>query len=245
MLFRQFRRHFGIASRRVAVQTHVAWYWRWAIVALSIGILAAAVWFAYRFSQGFTAVGREDLAERVVILQDQVQSLEQENARLRADLAASDSRLKIESGMRADMTRQLKSLSEEVSVARDESAVLKALLAQAGKAPGVSITRFRVQRDGDDFRYRLTIMHNASGEREFQGQLRLVANLVQDGRPVAVPLPLAGGEALPATALSFKLFQSVEGSFRVPGNATLRSLEVRVFENGVAQPRATQTAVVS
>jgi hypothetical protein len=69
--------------------------------------------------------------------------------------------------------------------------------------------------------------------------------VIQDGGQVALALPLPGGEAAPSTALSFKLFQPVEGTFRLPGNATLRSLEVRVFENGTAQPKATQTALVS
>ncbi|MBY0437882.1 MAG: hypothetical protein K2W80_06790, partial [Burkholderiales bacterium] len=198
------------------------------MLAVAAGIVGAAAWFAWTLAFGGAAgdgVPGNDRAD----IQAQVVALEQENARLRADLAETDSRLKIESGMRVDMTRQLKALADEAASARDESAVLKALLAQNGRTPGVSISRFRVQRDGDGYRYRLTLMHNATGDREFQGQVRLVANVIQDGKAVAMPLPVAGGEAQPATALSFKLFQPLEGTFRIPGNATLRSLEVRVF----------------
>ncbi len=244
MLLRRFRRHFGISSRQVAVQTRLAWYWRWTLMAGAAGAVAAAAWFAWTLGTGLPADGGP-AGDNLLDLQEQVAALEQENTRLRADLAETDSRLKIESGMRADMTRQLKALADEAASARDESAVLKALLAQNGRTPGVSISRFRVQRDGDGYRYRLTLMHNATGDREFQGQVRLVANVMQDGKPVAMALPLAGGEAQPATALSFRLFQPLEGTFRIPGNATLRSLEVRVFENGAAQPKATQTALVS
>jgi len=245
MILRKFRRHFGVSSRKVAVQAHLAWYWRWMIVLLSVGIIAGSVWFAYHFSQGFTTAGREGLAQSVGELQAQVQALEQENARLRADLAASDSRLKIEGGMRVDMTRQLKSLSEEASIAKDETAVLTAMLTQTGRMPGVSISRLRIQRDGAEFRYRFTIVHNAAGGREFEGQLRMVANLVQDGKPFTMALPRPDGDAVPSTALSFKMFQPLEGTFQIPDNATLRSFEVRVFENGIAQPRATQTALPS
>jgi uncharacterized membrane-anchored protein YhcB (DUF1043 family) len=247
ILLRKFRRHFGISARRVAVQTHLAWYWRWAIIGLTVGILVGSVWFAYRFSQGFTAVGRDDLVQRVDELKGRLDEVEQEALRLRTELASSERQLQIEKAMRADMTKQLKSLADEASTAKDEAAVLQALLAQSGKAPGVSISRFRVQRDGDkgSFRYRFTLVHAAQGEREFRGQLRLVANVIQDGKTVALALPQAGGEPAPPTALSFKLFQPVEGTFTLPGNLTLRSLEVRVFENGVAQPRLTQTAVLS
>lgn len=241
---RSFRRRFGMSSRRVAVQPHAAWYLRWLIIVMSVVILGGALWFAYSYSRGFTAAGREDLAEIVVELRSRLEVLEQDNAQLRADLAASESRLKIENAMRLDMTRQMKGLLEDTSVAKDEVAVMKALLSQSDKLPPVSINGFRVQRDGELFRYRLTLMHSP-GNREFQGQLRLVANIVQDGRPRTLVLPEAAGEAAPATALSFRLFQPLEGTFQVPENATLRSLEVRVFENGVAQPRATQTALVS
>jgi hypothetical protein len=244
MLLRTFRRHFGISSRKVAVQMHLAWYWRWARIAAVLGTIALGAWFAWSLTLGRPAPSGR-VGETVAELQEQVAALEQENTRLRADLAASESALKIDAGMRTDMTRQLKTLAEEAASARDESAVLKALLAQNGKAPGVSISRFRVQRDGDGYRYRLTLVHNTAGDREFQGQVKLVANVVQDGKPVALPLPASGGAAAPSTILSFKLFQPVEGTFRLPGNASLRSLEVRVFENGAAQPRATQTALVS
>jgi hypothetical protein len=244
MLLRKFRRHFGISSRKVAVQTHLAWYWRWMLLAGAVGAVGAAAWFAWTLSVGRPAV-EGPAAGNPHDLQEQVAALERENTRLRAELAETDSRLKIESGMRADITRQLKALADEAASARDESAVLKALLAQNGRTPGVSISRFRVQRDGDGYRYRLTLMHNATSDREFQGQVRLVANVIQDGKAVAMALPVAGGEAQPATAVSFRLFQPVEGTFRLPGNATLRSLEVRVFENGAAQPKATQTALAS
>jgi len=244
MFLRTFRRHFGISSRKVAVQTHLAWYWRWALMAGLVAVVSAGGWFAWAAYTG-TSAGDGERTGTLAELQESVAALEQENTRLRADLASTESKLKIEAGMRVDMTRQLKTLSDEAASARDESAVLKALLAQNGKAPGVSISRFRVQRDGDGYRYRLALVHNTTGDREFQGQVRLVANVIQDGRQVALALPLAGGEAAPSTALSFKLFQPVEGTFRLPGNVTLRSLEVRVFENGAVQPRATQTALVS
>jgi len=241
---RSLRRHFGVSSRTVAVQARLAWYWRWTILLGTLGMLAAAGWFAWTLIVGTPPI-REDASGRLDELQAQLAALEQENSRLRADLAAADSRLKIEGGMRADMTRQLKTLADEAASARDETAVLKALLAQNGKSPGLSISRFRVLRDGDGYRYRLTLMQNAAQPREFQGQIRLVANVIRDGKAVAIALPIAGDQSPPVTALSFRLFQPVEGTFRIPADATLRSLEVRVFENGTAQPRATQTALVS
>jgi Ser/Thr protein kinase RdoA (MazF antagonist) len=211
-----------------------------------VALLAAGAWAAYSAMRGPGALSREELETQVEALGARVASLEQENAKLRTEAAAAERQSMIERSARENIARQMKSLAEEVAAAKDETAILQTLLGQGGKA-GVSVSRFRVERDAEPrgFRYRLTVVHASGATRDFQGQLRLVANVVQDGRPVSLPLTDANGAPLGPTALSFRLFQPVEGSFRLPANATLRSLEARVFENGVAQPRAVQTAPVS
>jgi len=241
-VLRQLRRHFGIAARRVAVQTHVPWYVRWAGSVVAVALLAAGAWYGYSALRGPAELTREELEARVETLGARVVTLEQENAKLRTDAAAAEQQLVIERSARENIARQMKSLADEVAAAKDETAILQTLLGQGGKA-GVSVSRFRVEREAEprSFRFRLTVVHASGAGRDFQGQLRLVANVVQDGRPVSLPLTDAGGTLLGPTALSFRLFQPVEGSFRLPANATLRSVEARVFENGVAQPRAVQT----
>ena len=44
--------------------------------------------------------------------------------------------------------------------------------------------------------------------------------------------------------LNFKFFQRVEGTFKVAPGAVVKSLQVRVFENGASTPRLTQTVNV-
>ncbi|MND01596.1 hypothetical protein D3C83_206460 [compost metagenome] len=45
----------------------------------------------------------------------------------------------------------------------------------------------------------------------------------------------------PALKLKFKYYQRVEGSFRVPPGAAVRSVTARAFEAGQPGPRATRT----
>jgi hypothetical protein len=45
--------------------------------------------------------------------------------------------------------------------------------------------------------------------------------------------------------LSFKFFQRVEGTFKVSPEAVLKSMQVRVYENGATQPKLTKDASVS
>jgi len=43
--------------------------------------------------------------------------------------------------------------------------------------------------------------------------------------------------------LSFKHFHRFEGTFRVNPKSRVENVQVRVFENGVVQPRATHSAL--
>jgi hypothetical protein len=45
--------------------------------------------------------------------------------------------------------------------------------------------------------------------------------------------------------VNFKFFQRVEGSFKVPSGAVVKSMQVRVFETGASTPKLTQTVTVS
>lgn len=45
--------------------------------------------------------------------------------------------------------------------------------------------------------------------------------------------------------LNFKFFQRIEGTFKIPPDAVVKSLQVRVFENGGNAPKLTQNVNIS
>jgi hypothetical protein len=45
--------------------------------------------------------------------------------------------------------------------------------------------------------------------------------------------------------VSFKLFQRVEGMFRIPPDATVKGLQVRVFEGNSEAPKLTHNVTIS
>ena len=45
--------------------------------------------------------------------------------------------------------------------------------------------------------------------------------------------------------LNFKYYQRIEGSFQVAPESVVKSMDVRVFENGTASPKITQTFNIS
>lgn len=56
-------------------------------------------------------------------------------------------------------------------------------------------------------------------------------------------MPLANG--ISNAEVSFKFYQRVEDIFRVPPDAIVESMQVKVFEKGVAQAKLVQTVNLS
>jgi hypothetical protein len=81
--------------------------------------------------------------------------------------------------------------------------------------------------------------------RDFQGKLQFVVNLQQENKKLVMTLPNEDDGEAKGFKLNFRFYQRIEGTFRVAPNATVKSVQVRVFENGANEARLTQTANVS
>ena len=119
-------------------------------------------------------------------------------------------------------------------------------MASGGKE-GVSINRFRVQPETlpGEYRYRLLLVQNGQRVKEFQGTLQFVLNLEQGDRKFVLTLPPEDDKNSKEYQISFKFFQRVEGTFKVAPGAVVKSLQIRVFENGSVAPKLSQSVSVS
>ena len=96
-----------------------------------------------------------------------------------------------------------------------------------------------------EYRYRLLLLTStARREREFQGRLELEVNLTEGGQSAMMSFPEPAGAGQGAFRLAFKYFHRVEGTFRVSPKAKVENVQVRVYESGSSQPRATHTVTV-
>jgi hypothetical protein len=143
--------------------------------------------------------------------------------------------------------KQVKSLTEQNAALKEDLAFFQSLMPAGRGDAALAINRFQVLADGmpGEYRYRLLLVRTGKRGGEFQGRLQFVINLVQDEQRVVLMLPLENDGNAKEFQLSFKFFQRVEGSFRVSPDAVVKSLQVRVFENGSKAPRITHTVNVS
>jgi hypothetical protein len=116
------------------------------------------------------------------------------------------------------------------------------LSSEARTANALSIYRFKVEPDvlPGEYRYRLLLLTPTTRQgRDFNGRLELLVNLTEGGQSAIMSFPEPGDAGAAAFRLAFKYFRRVEGTFRVSPKAKVESVQVRVYEMGSNQPRAT------
>jgi len=117
------------------------------------------------------------------------------------------------------------------------SAILRHAELQHPNREIVSIT-------ADQPRHRYTFREAFARSRKLANALQRM-NLQQGDRKFVLTLPAESEKDSKDYEVNFKFFQRVEGTFKVAPEAVVKSLQIRVFENGSIAPKLLQTVSVS
>ncbi len=242
-LIKRVRRRFGISAPRMTVRTHLAWYWRWLGLILVGGLsLALAAWM-YDAGRRFAGFDSSEVQEELVQLRAAVKKMDQDTAQLRGLANAADARVKIEQSAQAQLATQVKQLEDENTRLKEDLAFFEGLIPSGRRDERVSIHRFTVQPGAvpGEYRYRLLVLQGGRRDREFSGTMQFSADLQDKGRNAMIPLAGDGISERGVRSLNFKFFHRVEGVFRTAPTARLRAVQVRIFESGSSETRATES----
>jgi hypothetical protein len=240
------RRRFGIATSRVEIHNALPWYWRWLGIAVLLGISYFSALWIYDAGRRFAGFDRSEVQVELSRVSRELDDARSELERLRAVANAADSRLSIERTAQQKLAQQIRTLEQDNARLREELGTFESMVtseARSGNAP--SIYSFQVVADvlPGEYRYRLLLVTpSARREREFNGRMELVVSLQEEGRNVMMSFPEQADAA--AFRLAFKYFRRVEGTFRVNPKAKVESVQVRIYETGSSQPRATHSVAV-
>ena len=244
----KMRQRFGIAAPRVAVHSHIAWYWRWLGVALLVGLSAASATWIYDAGRRFAGFDQSEVEGQLTAARQELAAAQGELERLRAVANAAESRLSIERTAQQKLAQQMRKLEQDNARTREELATLESMLSsEARNGNALSIYRFEVEPDvlPGEYRYRLLILQGGKRDRVFQGSLQLVVSVQQNNHDDMIVFPRKNESSAAGFTLNFKHFYRGEGTFRVPPGAKVKAVQVRVLENGSSQARATQSINLS
>jgi len=246
--WRRLQRSFGISAPRMAVRTRLSWPWRAVVVVTLIALIGGMWWWGFDFGQLLGGLNRREIQEKVVGLEAEVGRLRTEASEQRAKATRLETELAMREGAQSTLTKQVTELQTENTQLREELVFLQKLVADANKQVGLSIQRLAVERVRDDlYRYSMLIVRGGSNAEPFVGSLALQVSVVPPApegelaRPAALSLPDEQPDLAGPLKLDFKYYQRVEGGFRVVPGAEVRSVTVRAYENGHANPRATRS----
>ena len=246
-LVRRFKRMFGISAPRMAVRAHWPWYWRAAFGVVMAAMVLALARFTYDFGRRFAGFDSSEAQSAVTRISDTAVAQAGELAAARSRLAAAERQQQMDAAVIEDLKRQVRALTEESAALKEDLAFFQTLMPAGGKEGEVTVNRFQIKADGipGEYRYRLLLVQTGQRARDFQGNLQLVVNLQQGGKPEVMTLPVEGEGDRKAFQLSFRFYQRIEGGLRIAPDAVIKSLQVRVFESGSTVPRVVQTATLS
>lgn len=242
MLPRKLRTRLASASRPVAVRARTAWYWQALGLVVLVSLSMAVGHWLYDFTRGVTTRDHDQPQTERSVLQTRLTDLEAELGKLRALVETNDSRMQVERVAQSRTQQQLKSLEDDNIKLKEELAFFENLM-PGGKDDRLSIYRFTVEPSGSpgEYRYRMLVMNGGGREaREFQGSFQLVVNLERDAKRMILTLP--DSRPIPDPyRLNFKRVQRIEGVFKVEPESRVRTVQVRLLENGSGQPRASES----
>jgi hypothetical protein len=244
-MIRRFRRKFSISAPRLSVRPHVPWYVRWAIAAPFLLLIGFAIWWAYGSGLELAGFKRNQAERELSALQERVQALEDENAKLANQIAAYERQGQIEQALNVEVDAQVKTLNEENARLKEDLLFFQNLPLTGAREAELSIHRLKIEADAlpGEYHCRMLLVQSVQQRgRQFDGSMQLVVNGEQDGRKVVLQFPQLNSPAdVAAHQLSFKYYQRVDKVFKLPPEMRVESVQVRVFERGMQEPKIKQT----
>lgn len=245
-LHRALKRRFSIAASPLAVRRHLAWYWRFPIMLILLAGGVMLAWSFYDAGMRFAGFERGETVSELQRLRDKMGALVRENAILHSAGAQSERKLQIEQATQNDLAKTVKSLQDENAQLKGDLAFFRKLMSPDKNDGNLSIYHFRVENSGSpgEYRFRLLLLQGGQRERDFQGRVQLLVNYAQKGKKMVMTVPSPKETDAPTFKVNFKFYQRLEGAFRIEPDASVKNVQVRVFENAAVQPKLMQTANV-
>ena len=244
--FKRLRQRFGISAPKLAIRTHVAWYWRalGLIVILSLSLaLAAWIYDAGRRIAGFHS---DESIREIQALRNYVMELDRELTKLRSLAGSGESSLQMERATQRQLSAQVRLLEAENAVLKQDLAFFEGLMpaSEVGGDAAAKIDHLRIDAQGTpgEYRYRMLVVNNGGRQnREFKGTLQLLVKVQQAGKDAIITLPSETEPNPQRFRFEIKHFHRLEGVFSVPVGAVIKSVEARLLQDGAVRARQSVT----
>ncbi|MBL8523606.1 MAG: hypothetical protein JNN20_07955 [Betaproteobacteria bacterium] len=229
--WRKIRSRIGIRSERVAIRTHTPWYIKFGGYGLMMGVAAAVAWYLVDNSYRITGFNRDEAKAQIAKLTEDNERLKREYDLNKTLLNERESQLKVEKAAQAEFTKNLLQLQEENSSLKEDLGFLRNIMSSGSVPEGLSIANLKVEPDAlpNEFRYRLLLTQGGQRKQDFKGKVQLIVRVQQDSQATTLSFPTDAELRASGGGVEFRYYQKVDGRFKIPEGAQLKSVQVRVL----------------
>ncbi len=229
--WRKIRSKIGIRSEKVAIKRHSPWYVKFGGYGLMMGVAAAVAWYLVDNSYKITGFNREEATAQIAKLTGDNARLQREFELNRTLLNEREGQLKIERSAQVELAKNVGQVQEENAGLKEDLAFLRNIMSSGNVPEGLSIANLKIEADAlpNEFRYRMLLTQGGQRKQDFKGKVQIVARIQTGTQQTAVSFPSDAEVRGQGGEIEFRYYQKVDGRFRIPQGAQLKSIQVRVL----------------
>lgn len=222
------------------IRQHPTWRRRAVLIGAVLGSLIAmyAMYEWGRFEGGYSKFAdiqrRRELSARM-------QSLQDENEQLRAQVASAELARNVDNRAYADVEKNLADLQAQVLKHREQLTFYRGIVSPEDGIGGLRVQRFQVLPGAAEhhYRLRLVLVQSMRQESVVSGSVVVQLEGVRDNRPVQLALSEAGETTRADGQLpfQFRYFQNLEQDIVLPEGFEPRAVTVEVRSSRLAPVR--------
>lgn len=225
---------------RLVVRYHSPWRRRSVAIGACVGalVLLYGIYEWGRFQGGYSKFAEVQLRRELTA---KIDSLEEANAKLRAEVAAAELARDVDRQSYGDVEKTLADLQAQVLKHREELTFYRGIVSPEDGIGGLRIQRFQVLPGGGDnhYRLRLVLVQSMRQDAVVSGAVSIQIEGIRDNKPAHLALGEAGGEtrADGQVPFQFRYFQNLEQKITLPSGFEPKAVNIEVRSARLAPVR--------
>ncbi|MBL8511276.1 MAG: hypothetical protein JNM52_06485, partial [Betaproteobacteria bacterium] len=210
---------------------HVPWYIKAGRFILVVGFTGVAAWWLVDNSYRITGFNPVEAKQQMSQLNGEKQQLQQTVETLKTQLNERENQLQVEKAAQAELARSVSQLSDENAGLKEDLGFLRNIMSSGSVQEGISIANFKVEPDAmpNEYRYRLLLTQGGQRKQGLKVKVQLIAGIQQQGRNASVSFPAESELRAASGEIEFRFYQKLDGRFKIPADAQLKNIQVRIL----------------
>jgi hypothetical protein len=207
-----------------------------------MALVATVVWWLVENSHRITGFNSDEARQRLASLTDENRVLKRDLEAAKTAVTERDRQLQIDQASQSELARNVSQLQEENAALKEDLGFLRNVMSSGATPEGIGVSNLKVEPEGraGQYRYRMLLTQGGQRKQDFKGRVQVVAKALQGTNVNSFTFPNAA-EGENELVVDFRFYQKVEGQFRLPDDALLKSVEVRILAMPGGQVKLSRT----